>query len=139
MKNLKFLSFVLFAVMSVSLFSCGDDEEEIGDRNTLIGTWQCTWSEGFVREVNYPDENEDWNQAVENIILVFNADGTYRLGENESGKWKLEGNELSLLDNRGGDWDVLTVLKLTDSELIIEDYEKDEYGEYYEKTTFKKI
>ena len=27
MKNLKFLSFMLFAIMSVSLISCGDDDE----------------------------------------------------------------------------------------------------------------
>lgn len=139
MKNLKFLSFVLFAVMSVSLFSCGDDDEEIGDRNTLIGTWQCTWSEGFVREVNYPDENEDWSKA-EDYTVTFNADGTCRWSNGDTGKWKLEGNKLSTVDDDARDeWYALTVLKLTDSELIIEDYEKDEYGEYYEKATFKKI
>ena len=46
MKNLKFLSFMLFAIMSVSLISCGDDDE-IGGRDTLVGKWQCTWSEGY--------------------------------------------------------------------------------------------
>lgn len=138
MKNLKFLSFVLFAVMSVSLFSCGDDDEEIGDRNTLIGTWQCTWSEGYYRDVNHPADNEDWNEE-EDFTVTFNADGTYS-GDGDAGKWKLEGNKLSMLDNKSESWDVSTVLKLTDSELIMEIYEKDDDGsEYYDKYTFKKI
>lgn len=56
MKNLKFLSFMLFAIMSVSLISCGDDDE-IGGRDTLVGKWQCTWSEGYEKYANNPEYN----------------------------------------------------------------------------------
>ena len=96
MKNLKFLSFMLFAIMSVSLISCGDDDE-IGGRDTLVGKWQCTWSEGYEKYANNPEYNDS------------------------------EDNE------------VYTVLKLTDSELILESSEKDSDYEYYDKSTFQKI
>lgn len=137
MKNLKFLSFVLFAVLSVSLISCGDDDE-IGGKDTLIGTWQCTWTEGYDKDLNYPKDDEVWNQAGD-FTATFKEDGTAVINEDFS-KWKLEGDKLSIADDDGKDeWDVYTVLKLTDSELVIEILEKDSHYEYYEKITFKKL
>ena len=112
MKNLKFLSFMLFAIMSVSLISCGDDDE-IGGRDTLVGKWQCTWSEGYEKYANNPEYNDEWNEEGD-FTVTFNEDGTV------------------VAD---GD----TVLKLTDSELILESSEKDSDYEYYDKSTFQKI
>ena len=52
---------MLFAIMSVSLISCGDDDE-IGGRDTLVGKWQCTWSEGYEKYANNPEYNDEWNE-----------------------------------------------------------------------------
>ena len=42
-------------------------------------------------------------------------------------------------DDDSEDNEVYTVLKLTDSELILESSEKDSDYEYYDKSTFQKI
>lgn len=138
MKNLKFLSFVLFAILSVGFISCGDDDDEIGGKDTLVGTWQCTWSEGYEKDLLNSNNDDEWNGA-EDFTATFKADGTAVI-DGDGCKWKLEGNKLSIVDDDARDeWDVFTVLKLTDSELIIESYEKDDRYEYYDKSTFKKI
>ena len=137
MKNLKFLSFMLFAIMSVSLISCGDDDE-IGGRDTLVGKWQCTWSEGYEKYANNPEYNDEWNEEGD-FTVTFNEDGTVVA---DAGKWKLEGDKLTIIyayDDDSEDNEVYTVLKLTDSELILESSEKDSDYEYYDKSTFQKI
>ena len=138
MKNLKFLSFVLFAILSVGFISCGDDDDEIGGEDTLVGTWQCTWSEGYEKDLQNSANDDEWNGA-EDFTVTFKADGTAVI-DGDGCKWKLEGNQLSIVDDDARDeWEVSTVLKLTDSELIIESYEKGDRYEYYDKSTFKKI
>ena len=129
MKNLKFLSFMLFAIMSVSLISCGDDDE-IGGRDTLVGKWQCTWSEGYEKYANNPEYNDEWNEEGD-FTVTFNEDGTV-VADGDTGKWKLEGDKLCVRS-------LPVVLKTTDSELILESSEKDSDYEYYDKSTFQKI
>ena len=139
MKNLKFLSFMLFAIMSVSLISCGDDDE-IGGRDTLVGKWQCTWSQGYENYANNPEYNDEWNEEGD-FTVTFNEDGTV-VADGDTGKWKLEGDKLTIIyayDDDSEDNEVYTVLKLTDSELILESSEKDSDYEYYDKSTFQKI
>jgi len=94
MKNLKFLSFMLFAIMSVSLISCGDDDE-IGGRDTLVGKWQCTWSEGYEKYANNPEYNDEWNEEGD-FTVTFNEDGTV-VADGDTGKWKLEGDKLTII------------------------------------------
>ena len=97
MKNLKFLSFMLFAIMSVSLISCGDDDE-IGGRDTLVGKWQCTWSEGYEKYANNPEYNDEWNEEGD-FTVTFNEDGTASgyigkdIGEVEAAKWSVVMND----------------------------------------------
>ena len=139
MKNLKFLSFMLFAIMSVSLISCGDDDEIVG-RDTLVCKWQCTWSEGYEKYANNPEYNDEWNEEGD-FTVTFNEDGTV-VADGDTGKWKLEGDKLTIIyayDDDSEDNEVYTVLKLTDSELILESSEKDSDYEYYDKSTFQKI
>lgn len=140
MKNWKLFSLVLFAFMSLSLVSCGDDDE-VGDSNALVGTWQCTWIEGYEKYANNPEYDEEWNEA-DDFTTTFNADGT-TIADGDAGKWKLEGNILTMTfpDDGGSEDDIqiYTVLKLTDSELVLEMLEKGENYEYYDKSTFKKI
>lgn len=137
MKNWNLFSLMLFAIMNLGLVSCGDDDE-VGDRNALVGTWQCTWIEGYEKYANNPEYDEEWNEAAD-FLAVFNEDGTAVIDGDEC-KWKLEGDQLFICDTGTNDeWDANTVLKLSDSEFIIETHEKDNDAEYYQKTTFKKI
>ena len=72
---------------------------------------------------------------------TFNEDGTV-VADGDTGKWKLEGDKLTIIyayDDDSEDNEVYTVLKLTDSELILESSEKDSDYEYYDKSTFQKI
>lgn len=144
MKHLKLLSLVLFTVLSISLYSCGNDDDEGGGGNgtgyTLIGEWQCTWTQGYERYANIPIKNKEWNNA-DDFTASFNENGTLVIGP-ESGKWKLVGDELTMTyigeDSSQDDELVFTVLKLTDSELIIEAHEQFNGYEYYIKNTFRR-
>ena len=97
MKNLKFLSFMLFAIMSVSLISCGDDDE-IGGRDTLVGKWQCTWAVGEVHAAKQSEDNDEWNEEGD-FTVTFNEDGTASgyigkdIGEVEAAKWSVVMND----------------------------------------------
>ena len=82
---------MLFAIMSVSLISCGDDDE-IGGRDTLVGKWQCTWSEGYEKYANNTEYNDEWNEEGD-FTVTFNEDGTV-VADGDTGKWKLEGDKL---------------------------------------------
>ena len=151
---------MLFAIMSVSLISCGDDDE-IGGRDTLVGKWQCTWSEGYEKYANNPEYNDEWNEEGD-FTVTFNEESSgfsikcssYSISvyrhriTTTSFPWKrcfvtkLEGDKLTIIyayDDDSEDNEVYTVLKLTDSELILESSEKDSDYEYYDKSTFQKI
>lgn len=140
MKNLKFLSILLFSILNFCLASCGNDDDEIGGRDMLVGTWQCTWSEGYAKYANDPSRNDEWSGEMD-FMATFKDDGMAVIDGDEC-RWKLEGDKLYIVDTGTKDeWDISIVLKLTDSELIIEQSEKDsERGyEFYDKITFKKI
>ena len=47
-----YLFIALTLVFSISLSSCSDDDENVGSKNDLIGTWQCIHSEGYEKETN---------------------------------------------------------------------------------------
>ena len=106
----------------------------------MVGKWQCTWSEGYEKYANNPEYNDEWNE-VGDFTVTFNEDGTV-VADGDTGKWKLEGDKLTIIyayDDDSEDNEVYTVLKLTDSELILESSEKDSDYEYYDKSTFQKI
>ena len=132
---------MLFAVLSVCLISCGDDDDEIGGKDVLVGTWQCTWTQGYEKDLRNPGDDEEWNEA-DDFTVTINADGT-ATSDGETGRWSLEGNKLTMTFTYGSDSEsevqIFNVLRLTDSEMVLETSEKDDEYEYYEKTTFKKI
>lgn len=74
------------------------------------------------------------------ILQLHSEDGT--VVADVIPEMKLEGDKLTIIyayDDDSEDNEVYTVLKLTDSELILESSEKDSDYEYYDKSTFQKI
>ncbi|WP_343487456.1 lipocalin family protein [Allomuricauda sp. d1] len=127
MKN----NWILAAVFSAILFSCSSDSDdndgEMLDSNTLVGTWEMT-------EVRFADSNntslnlvlEIANNLIEEdcdiLTLTFNSDGTavsesklnnFDVGavgtglsvpcpestDSETTTWDLEGNQLTFIDS----------------------------------------
>lgn len=138
MKNLKYLSLLLLAVLSIAFVSCKDDDDV--NKNDLVGTWQSTWNKGYERYADHPDWNDEWDEAYTDDSVTFNSDQTGTDGEGFSFTWNLDGDQLTLKFAKESQ--TAKVAKLNSSELVIEFFEEgtDEDGpyEYFDQTTFKK-
>ena len=142
MKTLKYFSFFLFAlVLGAGFASCSDDDENVNS-SAIVGKWEVIYDEGY--EVGYDSENpeykDEWGYEVNNFFIVFNNDGTgysEEYGDKLAFSWALNGNKLTA--SYGSDHDDATVLKLTDSELLLEFHEKEGHYEYYEKMSLRKV
>lgn len=148
MKNLKFLLFIVFSILCVGFTACGDEKEDLGgveeevvDKDSLIGTWQCVGAVGYEKYTYNPEYSTEWDKVPE-LTVTLQEDGTIVANEN-SGKWKLKGYQLTttfvyreilVVDER-----TFTILELSGSELIIERSKKGVDYDYYDKLTFKKI
>lgn len=142
----------VFSILCVGFGSCGDEKEGLGgveeeekeevvNKDTLIGTWQCVGAVGYETYTYNPEYSTEWDEAPE-LTVTLQEDGTIVANEN-SGKWKLNGYQLTttfvyreilVVDER-----IFTVLELSGSELIIERSKKGVDYDYYDKLTFKKI
>lgn len=77
-KHLYFLFLALFAALPLVLTSCGDDDDESGNPNSIVGTWQVSYydeEDGNVTETyifkdngtlvnSYKCDYEEWNYTV---------------------------------------------------------------------------
>lgn len=132
----------MFVALSVGFASCGDDDENSDVTETgLVGTWETTYSEGWIKDSAYPEENYEWNEPVtgdEISRVTFKADGTAVDDEGDSFTWTLKGNVLTTTD---GDGETASgkVLKLTDKELVTEFTIKEGTSTGYSKDTYKRI
>lgn len=137
MKNLKYLSLLLLAVLSIAFASCKDDDDV--NKNDLVGTWQSTWNKGYERYADHPDWNDEWDEAYTEETITFNSDQTGTDGK-DSFTWNLDGDQLTI--KSGKESGTVKVSKLNSSELVIESFEEgtDEDGpyEYFDQITFKK-
>ena len=130
--------------MAVGFTSCSDDDDE-ASVESLIGTWESIYSEGY--DI-WNGEKETWDGEPEDPLrLTFREDGTYRGEEFYNGKWHLgvsrtyvlKGNKLFYYDEEEEESGSATIISLTKDKLVIEESFEDEYEEYYEKITFKRI
>lgn len=105
-KYLKLLFVALFATLSFTLVSCGDDDD---DESALVGTW----------EASYTDPEDGWQYYH---VLVFNKDHTFASTivedsgsqswtDNLWGTWSISGDikkgaaiTLNLVDEDGDTW-----------------------------------
>ena len=138
-----YLFIALTLVFSISLSSCSDDDENVGSKNDLIGTWQSIHSEGYITYTEYPEDNEEWNEDYKNgETTTFYQDYTFK-ENSEEGTWSLSGNKLTMNYKgyyEGEDWtEVWKILELNTNTFVFELHEKDSEGDFYTKETLKKI
>lgn len=120
-------------VFSTGLMSCSDDDGDF-DASLLIGRWELVSYEGFYY---MPDgERIDYNEPVYGEYAEFYEDGTVYY-DGDSGTWSQSGNKL--LITVYGDSEVFTVASLTGSELVLEVSGRDEDGEYFDRTSFRRV
>lgn len=153
MKTLwKLAAYVAIVLLSFSMYSCGDDDEDaVGSRELLLGTWNGVyylsqeWEDGEMVD----DSKEDFVNGTNRESIEFKEDGTfiekdtYPAGTSYyHGEWSYSGNKLTLsyteLENEHNDETyVYTVTKMTENELVFELREKEKEDgttyEYYEQ------
>lgn len=138
-EDFKVLSVMMIVALSAGFASCSNDDDEMTSE-TLVGTWETTWEEGWSKNTEDPTDLEEWNDACseeDKYQMTFKADGTGIDGVSDSFTWKLDGNVLTITN--GEDTESAKVLKLTESEIVIEVTYKDGKWESYEKTTYKRV
>ncbi len=146
-KNILCLSFMAMVLCSFILASCSDDDDEVNvNAQELCGKWDPVRAEGWEKEDGRVTDswNEDLTTTQYNgyTRMQFDEDGTaieYAFGSNgwnnvsSTGTWS--GNKIHL-DNSGED---ITIKGLSSTTLVIEYREKEDWGEFYEKVTYKKV
>ena len=150
MKDYK-IFYTLFMLLSMSLgfTACSDDDDDSISGDGLIGTWEAIWEQGYEKREGY--EDDIWDEAPEDPFRVtFNQDDTYQSEYYDNGKWyneqngsySVKGNKLYVIDDEGDRYEI-TIVSLTSTQLILEEYEKytdeDGVGEDYRKVTYKRI
>lgn len=151
MKDYK-IFYTLFMLLSMSLgfAACSDDENEEVSSDSIIGTWEAIWEQGYEKSEGY--DLDEWNEPPsEPYRVIFKADGSYmseyfyddRWHEEMTGTYSVKGNKLYVIDDEDGERYEITIVSLTSTQLILEEYEKytDEYGvaEDYNKVTYKRV
>ena len=133
--------------------ACSKDESNDEDKsqdvtpNAIIGTWKEIASEGWEIEEGEKNEwNETYNDPNEYWGMTLNANGTGGYFEYFDGKlwdgsfkWKLSGNKLTITDIDYEDTETYTIESLSSNTLVLSWEWEDEYGQEYEKYTYKKM
>ena len=127
--KLKHLFFLLCTiVLSVGFTACSDDKD---DSATVVGRWKVVYFQGYYKDFSLPEKNwEEDKDVVSNEIYQVNEDGTGNI-EDDPFSWHLEGDQLSI--SQQGLSQTYTLLKLTDSEMVIDILTLTDSSELYEK------
>ena len=123
------LAMLALFVAALSLTACGgDDEDEIGDNNSIVGLWEVVsidfnGADGVESELRVGDR------------LYINANGTFNDTE-DSGRWTLNGKVLTFYTD--GEYQVPAVFeisRLTSNELVL----KIDYGIFKATIKYKRV
>ena len=109
------IEILMMVGLMVGVVGCGDDDNPVkevtpSNQDLLVGTWTIGDSDDF--------------------SLTLKSDGTYvevEDGEESTGIWSLEGDQLTVSDSDGSDSETLTLNSVTDTEMFLTF--KDEDGE----------
>ncbi|WP_045112927.1 hypothetical protein [Microscilla marina] len=121
MKNV--LKGLLMFTLVVLMASCAD-------KNKLIAkAWVIDLNAGKAeaenKEKSVLDKIGDIGKGLaENLVLFeFKPDGTFRAGGKmigaDAGKWKIEGNQVKILDGEGKEVSAMNIVKLTEEQLVL--------------------
>ena len=109
------IGLLMMVGLMVGVVGCGDDDNPVkevtpSNQDLLVGTWTIGDFDDF--------------------SLTLKSDGTFvevEDGEEATGIWSLEGDQLTISDSDGSDSDTLTLNSVTDTEMTL--IFKDEDGE----------
>ena len=113
---------IVAVLLSFSIYSCGDDDDEtVGSRDLLLGTWN-----GVYYLSQEWEDGEKVSDSKEDFV---------------NGTWSYSGNKLTLIDTEEDNYtEVWTVTTMTENELVYELREKEKEDgttyEYYEQHAF---
>lgn len=89
-------------VAALSFTACGGDDDEVdngGGEASIVGMWECTY---FDFDSDYPEQFDNVGMQIGDRVR-FKSDGTYETdyvsGYNETGRWFLKGNTLTVAVN----------------------------------------
>lgn len=135
----KLMACVAVVCFSLSLNSCGDDDDVTVSKDALIGTWSIIKDEGFIKS---DGEEESWNETyAEGEELVVFTENTVKLIGQDTGSYSYKGNKITMDFTKNSDEqdvEVWTVLELNATKLVMEIREKEDGYDSYEKVTCKK-
>ena len=112
-KYLKLFMVALFATLTFSLTSCGDDDEPNGDvsKSKIIGTWKVntmhvsdSWN-----QIDYDRFNEDGSYINVTVVVFEGMEDVVK----STGRWSLDGNKITI------DGTVGTIKSISDSKMIV--------------------
>lgn len=138
-------------LLSFGFSACGDDDDEVGSKEDLIGLWEITHVKGWG---THNGAKETFDVNVDNMRIQFNEDGTSVYYEKSGNSWRktdtetyeYKGGRLYLYNDDGlsyesdfAEWRI-KVTTLNSTTLVTEQYEKEEDGdELFEVRTHKRI
>ena len=118
------IGLLMMVGLMVGVVGCGDDVNPVkevtpSNQDLLVGTWTIGDFDDF--------------------SLTLKSDGTFvevEDGEESTGIWSLEGDQLTISDSDGSDSDTLTLNSVTDTEmtLIFKDEDGEETVSYTRRT-----
>ena len=89
-------------VAALSFTACGGDDDDVdngGGEASIVGVWECTY---FELDSDYPEPFDNAGMQIGDRVR-FKSDGTYETdyvsGYNETGRWSLKGNTLTVAVN----------------------------------------
>ena len=102
----------LFATLTFTLTSCGDDDDDEPSSGNIVGTWEAT---------NYPFGIYQ--------VIQFSSNGKYTEvtvdpDDNETdilkGKWTQKDNKITIIEDEFGLTSTATIVKVTDKTLALD-------------------
>lgn len=130
--------------------SCSDDDDGAGSSSELIGTWQAKSSTGYEIYNGKKYSFDDTYEGDEGDYITFKSDGTFetynidggKRYDDDEGKWKLSGNQLSLYyysEDELDEIEVTTIESITSTQLVTVSHEKDDDYEYYCRDVLQRV
>lgn len=118
--TLRFFSILIIGLMSVVLYSCGDDSSDGGD-NALVGSWTCS---------DHYYAGTDTFTFKKNGTYSWTYNGSWEF-KDESGHYTFDGSLLTLA-KKSGTPVIYIVLSLSKSYMVLMDEDGDRYTYYRE-------
>lgn len=145
---------IVAVIMSVNFAACSDDDEDI-DTNQLEGTWGMVHAEGYFHNEgeNFPfNETFDPTNPIEDyekMVISKESDNIYSVVNyvyhnnqwvmEDTDRFTLDGTTIFPVDSENDGPSSMKIVKVNSQELVIESKGTDEYGEYYDKVTYKRL